>query len=95
MNIAEEFERQLKATGERLGIQLTADTDELRQYAAARMLHLSAIVDEPGYTEALVAEGMNVALKAAGTAVDAADAVDRELLGFVTGALAIGARALA
>lgn len=94
MNIAEEFERTIRDAGDRLGVELSENLDEVRRYASERMLHLSSIVDEPGYSEALVAEGINVALQAAGEAVDSADALDRELLGIITGALAIGARAL-
>jgi len=94
VNIAEEFERTIRDAGDRLGVELSENLDEVRRYASERMLHLSSIVDEPGYSEALVAEGINVALQAAGEAVDSADALDRELLGIVTGALAIGARAL-
>lgn len=94
MNIAEEFERTLRDAGDRLGIELETNLDEVRRYASERMLHLSTIVDEPGYAEALVAEAANVSLRAAGAAVDSADEVDRELVGIVTGALAIAARAL-
>lgn len=93
MNIAQEFERVLADTADRLGVSL-GDLDAVRGYAAERMLHLSGIVDEPGYLEALRAEGLNVALMAAGAAVDAADAIDRELVGVVTGLLGMGARAL-
>ena len=95
MNLAQEFERSVRDTADRLGITLKEGSEEIQAYAAERMLHLSSIVDEPGYSEALVAEGINVALMAAGEAVEAADAVDAELVGFVTGALALGARALA
>lgn len=95
MNLAQELERTLQDSAQRLGIELQGNLDDVRGYAAERMLHLSSIVDEPGYHEALVAETVNVALAAAGEAVDSADALDRELVGLVGGFLAAGARALA
>ena len=94
MNLAEEFERTLRDTGARLGLELNENLDDVREYAAEQMLMLSAAVDEPGYSEVLVAAGLNVALKAAEGAVESADAVDRELVGTVTGMLAVAARAL-
>lgn len=95
MNLAEELERTLRNTAARLGVELKDNLDDVRGYASERMLHLSGIVDEPGYDEALVAEAVNVALAAAGETVESADDVDRELLGVVGGFLAAGARALA
>ena len=90
-----EFRRLLEGVGDRLGRQFAGDLDDVQAYASERMLHLSAILDQPGYGEALVAERDNVALRAGIAAVETADAVDREVLGTIAGALAIGARALA
>ena len=95
MNAGEELVRTLVDAAGRLGVTLQGDLNAVREYAGERMLHLSTIVDEPGYGEALLAEATSVALRAAGAAVDAADALDRELLGIVSGALAIGARGIA
>lgn len=95
MNIAEEFADQLQEAGNRLGKSFQASSEEIREYAAARLLHLSALVGQAGYMEALIAERDNVALKVGILAVDRADEADREIIGFIGGALAIGARALA
>lgn len=95
MDVGKEFLDSVMATAARLGVELQGDVEVARNYAAARMLHLSNIVEEPGYAEALAAETVNVALKVAGEAVDSADQVDREIFGFVGGALAMGARVLA
>lgn len=95
MNIGQEFQRMLENTAARLGRELQANMDEVRLYASERMLHLSTIVDEPGYDEALLAERDNVALRAGLNAVSAGDAADREIIGVIAGSLAIGARALA
>lgn len=69
--------------------------DALREYAAKRTLHLASIVDQPGYEYAVRIEVQNVAMKAAQLAVNTADGFDRTLIGVVTGALRIGAAALA
>ncbi len=95
MDLAHELERTLRESADRLGVSLNENTDEVRNYTSERMLHLSGIIDEPGYSQALVAEGINVALKAVEGSVETADEVDKELLGMVIGALSIGARAVA
>lgn len=94
-NLANDLGATLEATAQRLGMNLAGDAQAWRIYAAERMLHLSTILAEPGYQEAVVTEAVNVALKAAGAAVDNADALDRELIGVVAGGLVVGARALA
>lgn len=94
MDVGKELVDALKAAAVRLGKDLKGDTDELRTYAAERMLHLSGVVGQPGYQEALVAERDNVALKAGLLAVEAADRADAELVGIITGAMGVGARAL-
>lgn len=95
MNIGHEFERLLKEAAGRLGRDLTGNLDEVRAYASERMLHLSTIINEPGYEEALLAERDAVAMKAGLAAVDAGDAADAELRGLIAGALGVAARALA
>lgn len=92
MNVGEEFERLLTEAGQRLGKQIV--TTGLREYAHERMLHLANIVDQPGYLEALEAERDNMILKAGIGAVNMADAADAEIIGIISGALAIGASAL-
>lgn len=94
MNLSEEFERTLRDTADRLGVELEGNLDVVREYAADTMLTLRLSVDEPGYAEVLVAAGINVTLAAAGAAVSSADALDRELIGVVVGLLGMGARAL-
>ena len=94
MNLAQEFERILRDTSTRLGVDLKENLDEVRSYAAEQMIALSLAVDEPGYAEVLVAAGTNVALMAVAAGVESADVLDRELVGTINGALAIGARAL-
>lgn len=95
MDISLEFERLIQDTAARIGVELTADLGALRQYAADQMLALSKAINEPGYAGILAAAGANVALHAAGSGVRIADDLDRELVGTITGALAIGARVLA
>ena len=92
-DLAQELEQLLIAAAERLG--RTLESSDLRNYISERMLHLSNIVAEPGYMEALIAERDNVALQAGLELVDAADAADRELIGLISGGLALGARAIA
>lgn len=92
---AKQLGDHLEDTARRIGLQLEGDAQAWREYAAERMLHLSGILDQPGYLEAVTTEAVNVALKAAGSAVDNADAVDRELIGVIAGGLVVGARALA
>ena len=95
MNLAEEFTRTLRETAWRLGVELNTNLDEVQAYAAEQMAALALTVDEPGYSDILEAAGLNVILKAAGEAVESADAIDRELYGTVIGLLGMGARALA
>lgn len=93
--LAADLGAQLEATAKRLGMSLRGNGEKWRAYAAERMLHLSGIVDQPGYGEAVVAAALNTALEAAGGAVDSADQLDREFVGTIAGGLVVGARALA
>lgn len=86
------FVEGLHIFAERIGVPLEGNLSEVREYAAARMLHLSLIVGEPGYAEALEVEALNVALMAAGSAVDSADEVDSMIIAFVFHALVMGSR---
>lgn len=94
MSFGQEFTRTLAATAGRLGVTLTADMKAIEAYSQVQMVRLAAAVDEPGYDQALEAAGLAVALRAAGEAVDRADAIDRELVGVAIGLLGMGARAL-
>lgn len=89
----------LKDVIDESGLELVSGgADEIAQYTSDRAAHLSLIVGQPGFEEAVRAERDNVMLMAASTIVrrgDAADALLRErLLGLVQGGLAIGAKLL-
>ena len=94
MDVGKERSDAVAGAAKRLGKGLEANMDELRTYASERMLHLSTLIGQAGYEEALVAERDNVALKAGLLAVDSADRADAELVGVITGAMVVGARAL-
>lgn len=95
MNFATDFEEMFRTAAKEAGHQITVDIQEVREYAAARALHLSTIIGQKGYQKALVAERDNVALKAGVKTVIDADAADQRLTGLIMGALGAGARALA
>ncbi len=92
--IAEEFIALLKQHAQEIGQELKGDLEAVKQYAAERISHLSTIVGQAGFIEALKAERDSIALRAASAAVGRADAIDARVLSFIQGALAIGARAL-
>ncbi len=94
MDIQEEFRKLLGDAAAETGREFAVTKDELATYMHERALHLSTIVGEPGYDQAVRAERNNVALRAGIIASDAADAVDARLLGLLGGALRIGAAVL-
>ena len=85
----------LEGAGARMGVQLESASDEVRHYIATRVEFLAQVVDDPDYMEILMTERDNVALKIGLEAVASADAADRELIGIISGALGILARAAA
>lgn len=94
MNIAEEFERLMRDVAKETG----RDINNLRDvalYAQERATHLSLLVGQPGFEEAVRAERDNVALRGGISVVQLADAVDARIVGAIQGVLSIGARALA
>lgn len=93
--VADQFQSLVTDAAANVGVQLSDNLEGARTYSAERMLFLSTVVDEPGFHEAVRREALNVALTAAGLAVDSADAIDREFVGTIAGGLAIAARALA
>lgn len=93
-SISREFVDLLRRNAVEAGKELASDIDSVRVYAAERLTHLSRIVGEPGFEEALAAERDAVALRAAGHAINRADAFDARILGVVEGTLALGARVL-
>jgi hypothetical protein len=93
--IGEEFVGLLRENAIEAGRELASDLGEVRDYVAARMAHLSRTSAEPGFREALVAERDSIAMKAAGRAIDRADAFDARILGLVEGVILVGSKALA
>ena len=94
MDFTEEFKILLQDAAARLGKDIQADLSDTATYASQRMRHLARAINEPGFQEALLAERDAVAMKAGISAVNAGDLADAELMGLISGALAIGARAL-
>ena len=95
MSIGEQFKSLLETTADRLGYKLKVSSDEVKAYVSMRMLHLAAVVGEPGFDLALLAERDNVAMFFGISATNTGDAADVELRGVILGALSIGAKALA
>tara|TARA_R110000803_G_scaffold20201_12_gene52267 strand:- start:1703 stop:2008 length:306 start_codon:yes stop_codon:yes gene_type:complete len=93
--LRDEFGNMLEQAGVELGKEFEQSIKDIREYAAQRMMHLSMIIDEPGYLEALVAERDSIALFAGIKTVQIADAADAQLIGTIGGAIRIGALALA
>jgi hypothetical protein len=87
-------EASLLQVAQDLGLTFTTSSKDVVGYMALVAEELAAITHEPGYSEALVAEGHNVALYALGRDIDAADAADRALVNTLTTVLAIGVRML-
>lgn len=94
MDVGLELKTMLADAAKRLGRNLNGNLEEVRVYAATRMLHLSGLIGQPGYQEALLAERDNVAMMAGIAGINAADAADRELIGAIGGGMALGARML-
>lgn len=83
----------------RVDLAAAANLDSVAQYASERAAHLSTLVDQPGFEQAVRAERDAVMLQLANTIVKRADVADRlareRLTGLVQGSLAMGARLLA
>lgn len=94
MDTKQEFADLLEAAVEETGVALGASRAELAAYMAERAAHLSLIVHEPGFDQALMAERNNVALRAGLEMSDQARAVDQKIVGIIGGALRIAAAAL-
>lgn len=90
----EQFKATLREALDELEVSLEVDLNDLSAYMSQRALYLSTIVGLPGFPDALIAERDNVALEAGIQSVEAATAVDRQLLGVIQGALRIAAGAL-
>lgn len=94
MGLGQEFLTLMVRHADELGVELSGDLQLVRGYATDRMLHLSRILDQRGYADALDAEVVNVLLVAAGRGVARADALDDRLKALAKGLLGMGARAL-
>lgn len=77
-----------------IGVSIATSAIEVQRYANQRAEHLATILGQPGYQEALHAEGLNVALFAAGKEIEEADKLDAKLVHVLTTALAVMVRVL-
>ena len=85
----------LEAAAQEVGLDLQRSAAEVATYIAGRTAHLSTIVEQAGFHEALIAEADSVAIYAGVNAVSAADDADRRLIGIIEGFLMAGVQALA
>ncbi len=92
--IGDDFVALIKNQAEQIGEGLVDDLDSVSEYAAQRAEHLSTVVGEPGFDQALIAERDSIAIRIAIRAVDSADDFDNRLLAVVRGGLSIAANAL-
>ena len=95
LDFEDQFKTLLQDTLGELGTTLKTSLDEISFYASERTAHLSTIVAEPGFAQAVQAERDAIALKAGVTAVALGQEADQRLLGVIAGAIRIGALALA
>lgn len=86
------FEEMLKESLTSIGKEAEFNAKEVAQYAIQRAEHLSTIVGETGFEEALLAERDNVALKAGIYATRTADLADHRLLGAIQGTLSFASK---
>lgn len=77
-----------------LGVEIARQADDVADYVNARAAVLALASGQPGYSEALAAESVNVALFALGLDIRAADQLDERTVTVVRTILALGVRAL-
>jgi len=94
MNIADDLKQLLESNLAEFNADSRVNLNVLTVYAAERAAHLSTLVGQPGFEEAVRAERDNVVLRAGIAATDAADAVDQRTIGIIHGVLLTGAKAL-
>jgi|GEM_PF-4802195 len=91
--LAKKLAADVTATLKAQGKAARASLENLQQLADEQLLLLELAAGEPGYEKVLVVAGDTMMLRAAGLAIDHADAADRESWGLVrqgiVGALAI------
>lgn len=93
--IGDEFLGLIKEHADQIGVELDGDFEAASEFAAQRAAHLSTIVGEPGFSEAMVAERDAIALRLTGDAIERADAIDGRVLAFIGQSLMLSARLLA
>lgn len=82
----------LRVEASAAGRDLQTALDDIRLYTAQRAAHLSTLVGQPGFQDAVRIERDNVALHAGIVASQQADAADNRLVGIIQAGLAILAR---
>ena len=95
MDAKAEFLNMLDDAVEDTGLELSKSREEIAAYMAERADHLSAIVEEPGFGRAVIAERNSVAMFIGLEVSDNAHAADHRALGWIAGALRIAAVVLA
>ena len=78
-----------------LGVEAGESLDAVADYAAERAEHLSTIVGQAGFMQAVEAEARNVHIKAAISAASLADGADERFVRIVQGGLRVVAGVLA
>ncbi len=81
------YEDLLRDVLEETGADINVTKDELIQYTAARAVHLTTLIGQPGYHLALRAERDAVALYAGLNATMAAEAADSRIVGVIQSVL--------
>ena len=89
--IADEFLALLKKALTDTGADLADTPDAIVAFMAERAAHLSAIVNEPGFSQAVVAERNRVALRAGLEVSDDAAPLNGRLMELIAGALRVAA----
>lgn len=92
--IGEDILSELRQQAMDVGQSLTGSLEEVGEYIGERVAHLSTVVGEPGFREALTAERDSICLKAAGRAVIEADLLDARLLASAQTGLMVASRLL-
>lgn len=95
MDTKKEFEAMLSSSLKETGARVKQVPAEIALYMSERSAHLSTIVNEPGFDQAVRAERNNVAMRAGIATHNAASQMDFQLLGLIEGALRVAAVALA
>lgn len=93
--IVDELVGVLRSAAQEAGVALKDDLTEVTAFAQERVDHLAQIIGQPGYEQAVRYERDAILLRAAASAVDSADEIDRRVTSALIGAIRVGVRALA